>query len=896
MNTTYDKRTKLLIVGSVVALLVLAITVLGVFLFKQKDVAPDDSDAAVIETAWEVGDTWKKFETKEESFPVPSNFKRGTVKIEAQWAWSGNIEGCEVQVNESHEVIIPGLDKKIIMEDRGDARGQEDCTEVIQQLRDMGYDPGPFNLPHVVDNDDSTWFPANPKSVTGEWDESMGPLEVTIKFTGMDGPPEEWCDRQNGTMPEDKICNGSHKYRVRVIWNAVEDTPTPTPTPTNSPTPTPTPAPLKANIGDYVWVDVNMDGIQDSTEDGLAGVTVNLMQEGSATPVATTTTDNEGKYSFLNIDAGSYYLVFESKTGYVRTIIDQGGDTADSDANVETGATVVTDLEENETDNSWDAGYYLPYGSIGDCVWQDTDKDGIQDTGETTGVAGVDVNLYTSTNTSTAIDTKVTDSQGCYLFEEVDPGNYVIKFELPVGYAVSPKTQGSDTCVDSDPDAVTGFTDTISLGSGESDLCWDAGLYRLNADIQIIKSEKADHETATDYQIVALNAQATFHVKVINTGEIDLKDVVVTDALATACSRDVSELDLTTSPVGILEVGESASYTCQSSAVTASFTNVAEVRGTPIDNSADVTDEDDSDVVLAGTPAIKVQKSEQANHSTAKDTQTVAEGGNAVFYITVTNIGAVALKDVSVTDPLAAGCVKALTEDDSSDTVLQASLAVGESKSYQCSNTTATTSFINVATVTGKSVDTDQVVTDNDPSTVVVPGEVNVNKYSSMTCDADQSSTVTYSLEIENPSSESRVLVVSDVLDDKVDSDVLSVDSISDGGVYNSGTNEITWSNVTLAGNSSKTFTYEIVVDNSNFGEYVNTVIVKQDGIEVGRDIETLNVLCLPATGILADNSMRIVVPAIVVVTGIMFVALKGHLYVGRLLTKGSGKDSILED
>lgn len=901
MNTSYDKRTKLLIIGSVVALVVLAIAVLGVFLFKQKDIAPDDSDAAVIETEWKVGDTWKKFEIRNESFPVPANFERGTVRVETQWGWSGNIEGCQVQVNEKHEVIIPGLDETIIMEDIGDANGQEGCGLIIEQLTELGYPPGPFNLPHVVDDNDSTWFPSTPKSVSGEWEASDGPLEVQIKFTGMDGPPEEWCDRDTGSKPQDAICNGSHKYRVRVIWNAIENSPTPTatviPTPTATPIPAPTatPIPEKANIGDYVWIDVNMNGIQDANENGLEGVDVKLMKEGEDSPEDTTTTDDEGNYGFSNIDAGSYYLIFDPVEGYVRTTVDQGQDTADSDANVETGETEVTELEEGETDNSWDAGYYLPYGSIGDCVWQDTDKDGIQDAGETTGVAGVDVELYRSTNTSTAIDTKVTNSQGCYLFSEVDPGNYVIKFELPVGYAVSPQSEGTDTCVDSDPDPDTGFTDTISLGSGESDLCWDAGLYRLDAEIQIIKSEKADHDTATDYQIIAQNAKATFHIKVINTGEIDLKDVKVTDALAPSCSRDVSALDLTASPAGILKVGESVNYTCQSNAVTASFTNVASVEGTPIDNRADVTDEDDSDVVLAGTPAIKVQKSEQANHSTAKDTQTVAKGSNASFYITVTNIGAVALKDVKVTDPLATGCVKSLTEDDATDQALQASLAIGESKSYQCNSAAANTSFVNIATATGKSVDTLEVVTDEDPTTVIVPGEVNVNKYSNLTCDTDQSATVRYSIEVANPSSESRVLDISDILDDKIDADILDVDSISNSGVYNSGSNEIIWSDVTLAGNSSVTFTYDVVVDNSEFDEYVNTVIVKQDGIEVGRDIETINVLCLPATGILDNDNYRVVIPVAIFITGVLFIVFKGHLYVGRLFTQGR-RDSVLED
>jgi len=915
MNTSYDKRTKTLIIAAVASLFVFLMLILGVYLFQKREVAPDDSDAAVepVVTEWRVGDIWKQKPAQKETFQIPTNFKEGTVKIETQWGWSAGNTSCIVQMNETHELKIPGLNKTIVMEDLGNGTDQADCTAEINALKALGYTNaqiGPFNLPHADETKDNTWFPATPKVVTGNWDSSKGALVVDINFTGLDGPPEEWCNRTTGTDKDDPICNGSHEYRVRVIWNAVEDTPTPTPTrtptptPTRTPTPTvtpsltPTPEPLKANLGDFVWRDNNKNGIQDDGEPGIEGVTVNLYTDTGTTAIATLQTDALGNYTFRNIDAGKYIVEFEDIPSYTRTGANLGSNNdKDSDANVVSGKTEVITLTAGQTDNSWDAGYYLQVGKIGDCVWEDINKDGIQDTSETTGVPGVTVGLYSSATSTTALQTDTTDNTGCYLFDNVEAGTYVVKFTLPAGYAYSPEGAGTDSCKDSDANISTGNTGNITLDAGETDLCWDAGLFRLNPQIQIIKSEIADHNNATDFQIIASGGNATFHITVTNTGEIDLKDVVVTDAMAPGCARNISTQDLADStPAGVLKVDQSVSYSCQDTNVTESYTNVAEVIGTPIDGRSPVEDEDDSEVVLAGTPAIRVQKSEVENHSVAQDTQTVEKGGTATFYITVTNIGAVALENVNVTDPLALSCARYLTEDDGTADTLQVSLAIGESKSFTCTQANVNSGFVNVVTVTAKSVDTEEVVTDDDPTTVVVPGNVTVTKTSAPTCQADTSATVVYTVTVTNPTSESRVLEITDILDEKVTGDMLSVSSISAGGVYNADLNQIVWADTNMAANETKTFTYSVTVQNADFGTYVNTVIVKQDGIEVGRAVHTVNVMCLPATGILGDNTNRIIIPVIAIISGIAFFALGGHIYVGNLIGKRKTNGGILTD
>jgi len=119
----------------------------------------------------------------------------------------------------------------------------------------------------------------------------------------------------------------------------------------------------------------------------------------------------------------------------------------------------------------------LPRASLGYFVWDDLNGDGIQDPGEP-GIGGVTVELI-NTTTGLVVDTKITDAAGYYLFTEILPGDYTVKFYPPAGYHFSPQNAGGDDALDSDPNTATGETGTINLASGESDLTVDAGLVYL---------------------------------------------------------------------------------------------------------------------------------------------------------------------------------------------------------------------------------------------------------------------------------------------------------------------------------------------------------------------------------------------------------------------------------
>ncbi len=241
---------------------------------------------------------------------------------------------------------------------------------------------------------------------------------------------------------------------------------------------------IKSSLGNRVWNDLNKNGIQDPNETGVAGVTVTLYAANGTTVIATTTTDAFGNYIFNNLDAGSYVVGFSNlPAGFQLTGNDAGGvnDATDSDANPSTGKTVIINLGAGKNDLTWDAGIYQTSDAntagLGNFVWNDTDKDGLQDPNEQ-GVAGVTALLYNSAGVVIASTT--TDATGYYQFTNLPAGTYSVGFfNLPKDYIfTSADAAGSTDANDSDANPTTGRTPTVTLAAGEFNPSLDAGIVR----------------------------------------------------------------------------------------------------------------------------------------------------------------------------------------------------------------------------------------------------------------------------------------------------------------------------------------------------------------------------------------------------------------------------------
>lgn len=239
----------------------------------------------------------------------------------------------------------------------------------------------------------------------------------------------------------------------------------------------------RGSISNYVWLDADYDGIQDPAESGLVGIIVNLYDDDAGAPgsqIGTDTTDASGLYSFDLLSEATYFIEFEPPAGRTWAAKHQGNNGAiDSDVDPVTNFTDAVTVTAGQHVDTIDAGLVPPLvGSLSDRVWHDTNEDGLQSSGEPNG-SGVTVNLWSDDGNGAPdaiLDTKVTASNGRYLFDEVEAGVYHLEFVAPTGFSWSLQNVGANDQVDSDANPLTGFAGPITLSGGVDDPSIDAGL------------------------------------------------------------------------------------------------------------------------------------------------------------------------------------------------------------------------------------------------------------------------------------------------------------------------------------------------------------------------------------------------------------------------------------
>lgn len=252
-------------------------------------------------------------------------------------------------------------------------------------------------------------------------------------------------------------------------------------------------------LGDKVWIDENGNGIQDPGEKPLKDVYVSIVVGGQEIILRT---DENGNYTFNNLPNGEYEVTFANLQGYKPTKAKQGTDDAvDSDAKLVDGVLKTTAKIQDADNMNVDLGVIKEKTyTIGDRVWIDADKNGIQNDGEV-GLAGVTVKL-----TGEGIDEKTatTDKNGSYKFEGLTNGNYKVTFETPKGYTITKTDQGEDDDKDSDGNSVdVTIKDadnlSIDLGLIKETLgsFTEHHIYEEYKDGQLVNTSKIDIEKKT---------------------------------------------------------------------------------------------------------------------------------------------------------------------------------------------------------------------------------------------------------------------------------------------------------------------------------------------------------------------------------------------------------------
>jgi len=235
------------------------------------------------------------------------------------------------------------------------------------------------------------------------------------------------------------------------------------------------------HIGDRVWMDTNLNGAQDSGEEGVEGINVTLYDSDNNI-VKTQTTDNNGHYEFVIMAPGTYRIEFD-RDYYYTVECPPCDDDKDSNVHETTNTTPFFDVNWGQTDMTIDAGI-RPTAHIGDYFWLDTDGDGIQDPDEEP-VAGSRVELLDANmNPVLGPDGEplvvITDENGHYGFDAPAGELYYVRFTIPQeylddGYVFTSHDVSDD---DEDSDAATDGIVTLPVVAeeGRNYLTLDAGI------------------------------------------------------------------------------------------------------------------------------------------------------------------------------------------------------------------------------------------------------------------------------------------------------------------------------------------------------------------------------------------------------------------------------------
>ncbi|MBF1158483.1 MAG: carboxypeptidase regulatory-like domain-containing protein, partial [Thermobifida sp.] len=319
-----------------------------------------------------------------------------------------------------------------------------------------------------------------------------------------------------------------------------------------------------ASVGDYTWMDVNRDGLQDADEPALPGVTVTLTRadgsavtDASGNPVAAVTTDANGKYVFENLLPGDYKVSFQAPAGYEATTSEAGDDRA-ADSN---GASASVTLAQGQADDTIDFGA-VGTGVIGDQLFVDVNQNGgnAPDAGDKV-LPGVKVTLtWTGPGGITRTYETTTDADGKYKFENLLPGEYKVSVDPESLLKVEPLLDVLTHSPAGDVDAksivsedvkkdATKLADAFKLtanltltGENNSNLDQDWG-FGISADTAILKEITTPDEAAQESFEFTPGAKVTYTLTLTNNGPGSATGVTVSDQLPSGVSFVSSQGD-----------------------------------------------------------------------------------------------------------------------------------------------------------------------------------------------------------------------------------------------------------------------------------------------------------------------------------------------------------------
>ena len=444
------------------------------------------------------------------------------------------------------------------------------------------------------------------------------------------------------------------------------------------------------NDTDATWI--NDRGIDKPFE----GVTVRLL-DANGNPVKdssgadiTATTDANGNYTFNRLPLGDYKVEVVpdhatvdgenvSLSDYTQTY-GYGLSTKRSEAGKGKLTTPTISLTtSNANVSKVDFGFVKP-ASVGNYVWFDANKDGVQDADEV-GVAGVTVTLTDGAGNpvidlgGNPVKPVTTDANGKYEFTNLMPNvdrivanageeNYKVTFTVPAGYSATTSHAAFDGEKDSN-----GTESSVTLTEGQNDETVDFGLI---ADGTIgdtlfwdVDNNGGSEPSGADKPLAGVTVKLTYTTpagveKTLTTvtdenGKYSFKDlapgdyVVTVDkaSLATVCPECTAQ---THAPSGDLTAaeGQELSLTSKVTLSPGAMTN------------------NDQDWAFTGSADTAIKKAITTPSAEEQGTFDFAPGKEITYTLTLTNNGPSVATGVTASDKLPAGVTFVSAEGDGS--------------------------------------------------------------------------------------------------------------------------------------------------------------------------------------------------------------------------------------
>jgi serine-aspartate repeat-containing protein C/D/E len=185
---------------------------------------------------------------------------------------------------------------------------------------------------------------------------------------------------------------------------------------------------LPNSISGHVWVSTAQDWENDPAHVPIANVVIKLF-DAQGNLLTSTTTDQNGGYSFTNLAPGTYHVQEIQPAGYF-----EGDDHVGTVGGI---ATTVDDITSITLLSATDGTKYdfreIPPGSLEGHVRVDVvPGSDCQTDPNDPGLAGVTINLLDAQGN--VLQTAQTDANGEYVFAHLPPATYEIQMVLPQGY------------------------------------------------------------------------------------------------------------------------------------------------------------------------------------------------------------------------------------------------------------------------------------------------------------------------------------------------------------------------------------------------------------------------------------------------------------------------------